>query len=69
MNSRELVKAAIEFQAPDRIPYSPWIDMPRFRRDRSAADAKVVEQLLAEAPQDWIELWPAPVKEWRSAGP
>jgi uroporphyrinogen decarboxylase len=66
MNSRKLVKATIEFQGPERIPYSPWIDLPRFRRDRSAEDVKVVEQLLAEAPQDWIELWPAPVKEWRS---
>jgi len=66
MNSRELVKAAIEFQGPDRIPYSPWIDMPRFRRDRSAEDAEIVEQLMTEAPQDWIELWPAPIKEWRS---
>jgi uroporphyrinogen decarboxylase len=66
MNSREVVKAAIEFQGPDRIPYSPWIDMPRFSRDRSAEDVKIVEELIAEAPQDWIELWPAPVKEWRS---
>jgi uroporphyrinogen decarboxylase len=66
MSSRELVKAAIEFKGPERIPYSPWVDMPRFRRDRSAEDFEAVEELFANAPQDWIELWPAPVKEWRS---
>ena len=66
MNSRELVKATIEFDGPERIPYSPWIDLPRFRRDRSAEDVQVIEELMAKAPQDWIELWPAPVKEWRS---
>lgn len=66
MNSREVVKAAIEFMGPDRIPYTVWIDMPCFRRDRSAEDVQAVEELMADAPQDWVELWPAPVKEWRS---
>ena len=66
MNSRELVKTTIEFEGPDRIPYSLWVDMPRFRRDRSAEEVQSVEELMAEAPQDWIELWPAPVKEYRS---
>jgi uroporphyrinogen decarboxylase len=66
MTSRELVIAAIEFEGPERIPYSVWIDTPRFRRDRSAEDLRVVEELLANAPQDWVELWPAPIKEWRS---
>lgn len=66
MNSREVVKAAIEFTGPDRIPYSPWIDMLRFRRDRSPEDVQAIERLIAEARQHWVELWPAPVKEWRS---
>lgn len=66
MNPRQVVKAAIEFKGPDRIPYSVWIDMPRFRRDRSPEDVEAVEELMAKAPQDWIELWPAPAKEWRS---
>ena len=66
MTSRELVTATIEFGGPERIPYSPWIDLPRFRRDRSPEDVQTVQELIANAPQDWIELWPAPVREYRS---
>jgi uroporphyrinogen decarboxylase len=68
VNSREIVTAAIEFTGPERIPYSIDIDIIRFRLERSPDDVQEIEKLMEEAPTDFVTLWHAPFKEWRSVG-
>lgn len=43
MNSRDRVKATIEFSGPDRLPYLPVVDVRRFVKDRPEDVPRVIE--------------------------
>jgi uroporphyrinogen decarboxylase len=56
VTSCEIVKKTIHFEKPDRLPYSVWIDIPRFEEVQGSKAVKVINELIAGSKTDFILL-------------
>lgn len=56
MTSREIVKKTIHFEKPDRLPYSVWIDIPRFEEEQGENTVETINDLVSNAKTDFILL-------------
>ncbi len=52
IDSKDLVKKAINFKGPERIPYMVSIDLVRFKEKRDKEEIKRIERLYSQCPVD-----------------
>jgi len=56
MTSRDVVKKTIHFEKPERLPYSVWVDIPRFEEERGREEVDIINNLMLDASTDFIIL-------------